>query len=182
MKTRPLTDEDKKLTAKEFAEKYAGYKMVESDGEIFTVCAYFTTRAEGKAIGGGFVVLGRDRRSLSDNKDTYTFVIPEASHGTYLRDTHSFVIDEAQDLVDRYAGKRVRVAREGFTNSGQPFNAEKYEELTILIKERRSSNELLIEFCNDRSMGHGPDVNQWFVQVKDIEENIIGVLPSSDDL
>lgn len=186
MKTRPLSDEDKKLTAKKFAEKYAGHKMsAAAEGEIFTVCAYNTSRAEGKAISGDSVVLGRDRRSLDDMKDSYTFVIPTASHGIFVREDCFLLIEEedhAQALLDKYAGKRLRVARAAITNSGCPSNAEKDEEFTILIKEKKNENEVLTEFCNNKAMGHGPFQNQWFVQAKDIEENIIGVLTSSDDL
>lgn len=185
MKTRPLSDEDKKLTAKEFAEKYAGHKMsAAAEGEIFTVCAYNTSRAEGKAISGDSVVLGRDRRSLDDMKDSYTFVIPTASHGIFVRENYFLLIEEdhAQALLDKYAGKRIRVARAAIINSGQPFNAEKDEEFTILIKEKKSENEVLTEFCNNKAMGHGPFQNQWSVQAKDIEENIVEVLKSSDDL
>lgn len=180
MKTRPLTDEDKKLTAKEFAEKYAGC-AVTCAGEVFTICAYDIVFAN-YPFDSHAVVAGRGRRSLSDASDKYTFVIATATHGTFVSDQYSFVIDEAQDLVDRYAGKRVRVAREGITNSGQPVRAEKYEEFTIRIKSRKSEKEVIVEFCDNRKRGHGSDRNEWFVQVKDIEENIIGVLPSSEDL
>lgn len=180
MKTRPLTDEDKKLTAKEFAEKYAGCAVTFS-GEVFTICAY-DTRCANDPYDANAVVAGRGRRDLNDASDKYTFVISAATHGAFVSDRYSFVIDEAQELVDIYAGKRVRVAGEAITNSGHPSYAEKYEEFTIRIKSRRSVTEVLVEFCNDRKMGHGPDLNEWFVHVKDIKENIIGVLPSSEDL